>query len=249
MVLTIQGLPQCCNGRTGTVWSYISVSAGWLQFSALWPACNVYCYVRTAGWRSSLEELGLHRRNWLFLVSAYLYALLRGAFFWRYIYIADVFDHNVHVMEKHANWNLTHVKVRCCCSLKKRHIWILDRLVPMNVWDFNLIMYEGLFWMAPTVGLRPVTELQVFHPHTINQRGILRCAVEPRWKSASASVGQATKHWRNQHERRCKWASGGSSEQQGGFSWHGGGDEVYCGKRKTALREKIFFLKKQSKLC
>ncbi|XP_019329485.1 PREDICTED: serum paraoxonase/arylesterase 2 [Aptenodytes forsteri] len=28
----------------------------------------------------------------------------------KYIYVADVFDHNVHVMEKHANWNLTHVK-------------------------------------------------------------------------------------------------------------------------------------------
>ncbi|XP_068013147.1 serum paraoxonase/arylesterase 2 isoform X1 [Melanerpes formicivorus] len=28
----------------------------------------------------------------------------------KYIYVADVFDHNVHVMEKHANWSLTHVK-------------------------------------------------------------------------------------------------------------------------------------------
>ncbi|XP_068790995.1 serum paraoxonase/arylesterase 2 [Struthio camelus] len=28
----------------------------------------------------------------------------------KYIYVADIFDHNVHVMEKHANWNLTHVK-------------------------------------------------------------------------------------------------------------------------------------------
>ncbi|RLW11335.1 hypothetical protein DV515_00001534 [Chloebia gouldiae] len=28
----------------------------------------------------------------------------------KYIYIADVLDHNVHVMEKHANWSLTHVK-------------------------------------------------------------------------------------------------------------------------------------------
>ncbi|KAM9024901.1 serum paraoxonase/arylesterase 2 isoform 1-T5 [Ara ararauna] len=28
----------------------------------------------------------------------------------KFIYIADIFDHNVHVMEKHANWNLTHVK-------------------------------------------------------------------------------------------------------------------------------------------
>ncbi|XP_032602562.2 serum paraoxonase/arylesterase 2 isoform X2 [Taeniopygia guttata] len=28
----------------------------------------------------------------------------------RYVYIADALDHNVHVMEKHANWSLTHVK-------------------------------------------------------------------------------------------------------------------------------------------
>uniref|UniRef100_A0A8B9SKD0 Paraoxonase n=1 Tax=Anas platyrhynchos TaxID=8839 RepID=A0A8B9SKD0_ANAPL len=28
----------------------------------------------------------------------------------KYIYVADVLDHKVHVMEKHANWNLTHVK-------------------------------------------------------------------------------------------------------------------------------------------
>ncbi|KAM6089309.1 serum paraoxonase/arylesterase 2 [Chlamydotis macqueenii] len=28
----------------------------------------------------------------------------------KYIYVADIFAHNVHVMEKHANWNLTHVK-------------------------------------------------------------------------------------------------------------------------------------------
>nr|Q90952.1 RecName: Full=Serum paraoxonase/arylesterase 2; Short=PON 2; AltName: Full=Aromatic esterase 2; Short=A-esterase 2; AltName: Full=Serum aryldialkylphosphatase 2 [Gallus gallus]AAC42234.1 paraoxonase 2 [Gallus gallus] len=28
----------------------------------------------------------------------------------KYIYIADILDHNVHVMEKHADWNLTHVK-------------------------------------------------------------------------------------------------------------------------------------------
>ncbi|XP_032532612.1 serum paraoxonase/arylesterase 2 [Chiroxiphia lanceolata] len=28
----------------------------------------------------------------------------------KYIYVADVFDHSVHVMEKHTNWNLTHVK-------------------------------------------------------------------------------------------------------------------------------------------
>ncbi|XP_015709096.1 serum paraoxonase/arylesterase 2 isoform X2 [Coturnix japonica] len=28
----------------------------------------------------------------------------------KYIYIADIFDHSVHVMEKHADWNLTHVK-------------------------------------------------------------------------------------------------------------------------------------------
>lgn len=28
----------------------------------------------------------------------------------KYIYIADVGDHNIHVMEKHANWSLTHVK-------------------------------------------------------------------------------------------------------------------------------------------
>ncbi|XP_065688447.1 serum paraoxonase/arylesterase 2 [Patagioenas fasciata] len=28
----------------------------------------------------------------------------------KYIYVADVFDHNIHVMEKHANWSLTHVK-------------------------------------------------------------------------------------------------------------------------------------------
>ncbi|XP_064362161.1 serum paraoxonase/arylesterase 2 [Dromaius novaehollandiae] len=28
----------------------------------------------------------------------------------KYIYVADILDHNVHVMEKHANWKLTHVK-------------------------------------------------------------------------------------------------------------------------------------------
>uniref|UniRef100_A0A8C3E542 Paraoxonase n=1 Tax=Corvus moneduloides TaxID=1196302 RepID=A0A8C3E542_CORMO len=28
----------------------------------------------------------------------------------KYIYVADVLDHNVYVMEKHANWSLTHVK-------------------------------------------------------------------------------------------------------------------------------------------
>ncbi|OXB84745.1 UNVERIFIED_CONTAM: hypothetical protein H355_001222 [Colinus virginianus] len=28
----------------------------------------------------------------------------------KYVYIADIFDHSVHVMEKHADWNLTHVK-------------------------------------------------------------------------------------------------------------------------------------------
>ncbi|XP_054240721.1 serum paraoxonase/arylesterase 2 [Indicator indicator] len=28
----------------------------------------------------------------------------------KYIYVADVLDHNIHVMEKHANWSLTHVK-------------------------------------------------------------------------------------------------------------------------------------------
>ncbi|XP_032037096.1 serum paraoxonase/arylesterase 2 [Aythya fuligula] len=28
----------------------------------------------------------------------------------KYIYVADILDHKVHVMEKHANWNLTHVK-------------------------------------------------------------------------------------------------------------------------------------------
>ncbi|KFP79885.1 Serum paraoxonase/arylesterase 2, partial [Acanthisitta chloris] len=28
----------------------------------------------------------------------------------KHIYVADIFDHSVHVMEKHANWNLTHVK-------------------------------------------------------------------------------------------------------------------------------------------
>ncbi|XP_019363995.1 PREDICTED: serum paraoxonase/arylesterase 2-like isoform X4 [Gavialis gangeticus] len=29
----------------------------------------------------------------------------------KYIYIADLLDHNIHVMEKHANWNLTQMKV------------------------------------------------------------------------------------------------------------------------------------------
>ncbi|KAM6134495.1 serum paraoxonase/arylesterase 2 isoform 1-T3 [Pterocles gutturalis] len=29
----------------------------------------------------------------------------------KYIYVADIFDHKVHVLEKHANWNLTHVKM------------------------------------------------------------------------------------------------------------------------------------------
>ncbi|XP_025064810.1 serum paraoxonase/arylesterase 2 isoform X1 [Alligator sinensis] len=29
----------------------------------------------------------------------------------KYIYIADLLGHNIHVMEKHANWNLTQVKV------------------------------------------------------------------------------------------------------------------------------------------
>ncbi|NXR13088.1 PON2 arylesterase, partial [Semnornis frantzii] len=28
----------------------------------------------------------------------------------KYIYVADILDHSVHVMEKHANWSLTHVK-------------------------------------------------------------------------------------------------------------------------------------------
>lgn len=141
----VQGLLQCRNGRTGTVWSYISVSAGWLQFTALWPACNVYCCVRTANWHSSREELGLQRRNWLVLVSAYSYTLLRAAFFWRYIYVADVFDHNVHVMEKHANWNLTHVKVRCCCSIKEACVNFgrispheCLRLQPDHVWSSGL---------------------------------------------------------------------------------------------------------------
>ncbi|XP_068261179.1 serum paraoxonase/arylesterase 2 isoform X3 [Nyctibius grandis] len=51
----------------------------------------------------------------------------------KYIYVADIFDHNVHVMEKHANWNLTHVK-----TLQ------LDTLVD----NLSIDTYTGDIWIG-----------------------------------------------------------------------------------------------------
>lgn len=153
--LTIQGLLQCRNEELAQ-WkaALASQQVGFTPVPCDLLAIACCRYVRAVGWHSSWEELGLHGRNCLVLVSAYSYTLLRGSFFWRYIYVADIFDHNIHVMEKHANWSLTHVKVSCCCFIEKRHIWILDRLVSRNAWDFGLIVCEVLFWMAPAVGLQ-----------------------------------------------------------------------------------------------
>lgn len=101
-----QGLFQCCNGRTGTVWSYTGISAGWLQCPVACLQCLLVCGLA----QEELSGFGA----WLLM-----YIKRCFAFFWRYIYVADVLDHNVYVMEKHANWSLTHVKVRGCCSLKR----------------------------------------------------------------------------------------------------------------------------------
>lgn len=88
-------------------------------FTALWPACDVLL---------AQEELSG------FGVCLLTYIKSCFSFFWRYIYVADVLDHNVYVMEKHANWSLTHVKVTCCCSIKKRQMCILGRIGLMNAW-------------------------------------------------------------------------------------------------------------------
>lgn len=151
-----QGLFQCHNGKIGIVWSYIGISAGWLQCPGACLQCLVVCGL-------AQEELSG------FGVSLFIRIKRCFAFFWRYIYIADVLDHNIYVMEKHANWSLTHVKVRCCCSIKKRQIWVLDRIVPMNAWDFSMVICKIPIWVAPAVGLQTClhTLLQSFRSSSL----------------------------------------------------------------------------------
>lgn len=140
-------------------------------FSALWLACNV-CVCGLAQEEQSI-----------FGVCLLIYINRLFSFPWRYIYVADVMDHTVHVLEKHANWSLTHVKVRCCCSIKRRQMWILDRIVLMNAWDFSMKSSVNFWsgWLLLWVGrgaCTPRYRASGLPPSHQQPGGILGYAVE-----------------------------------------------------------------------
>lgn len=191
MIFWLQGLFQCHNGKTGTVWSYTGTSADWLHCPVVGLQCLFLCGL-------AQEELSS------FGVCLLIYIQRCFSFFWRYIYIADILDHSVYVMEKHANWSLTHVKVKCCCSVKKRQMWILDRIVLMNAWDFSIIICKVLIWVAPAVGLQRHlhTLLQSFRPSTLPPK-----TGRNPWACCGAVVEVClrqcgSEHWK--HPQRCR---------------------------------------------
>jgi len=51
-------------------------------------------------------------------------------------------------MEKHADWNLTHVKVRCCSSKKKEVYVNFGQSSPYNASTFHLLVHDVLVGMA-----------------------------------------------------------------------------------------------------